>query len=347
MIEMADLLSWDKSIDKDVKTSEDKKIGKVRAITTDYIQIQKGVLDKKYYFVPKHYIQGYDGDHIWLVLTEDQVKQFESEKELPLSSFDNAQYRERKSVVESQYPQFSSAIPSYSPSTSPAQDQVGMSWDKVIGKEVKSADDKDIGQVESIAVDYVEVKEGTVNKKHYYIPKSFAGEFDGKKLHVSLTKEEIKDKYERDSPPLPLENESNQYKDISKQREVNDPQYRELIPPMAKEPGLEMRGQESGEILKIPWEEVIHKHVRTSDNVDIGDVDKVGNEFIVVREGVVSVHLYYIPKQHINHYDGSSIWINVPSGLVSAKFERKSEPTQQEIDMLVREAENKKVDEAR
>src|SRR4029078_7126908 len=243
---MADLLSWDKSIDKDVETSDDKRVGKIRAVTTDYIQIQKCTLDKKYYFVPKHYIQGYDGDHIWLALTEDQVKQFESEKELPLSSFDNAQYRERKSVVESQYPQFSSAIPSYSPSTSPAQDQVGMSWDKVIGKEVKSADDKDIGQVESIAVDYIEVKEGTVNKKHYYIPKSFAGEFDGKKLHVSLTKEEIKDKYERDSPPLPLENESNQYKDISKQREVNDPQYRELIPLMAKEPGLEMRGQESG-----------------------------------------------------------------------------------------------------
>lgn len=342
---MTDLLSWDKSIDKDVKTSEDKKVGKVRAITTDYIQIQKGALDKKYYFVPKHYIQGYDGDHIWLALTEDQVKQFESEKELPLSSFDNAQYRERRSVVESQYPQFSSAIPSYSPSTSPAQNQVGMSWDKVIGKEVKSADDKDIGQVESIAVDYIEVKEGTVNKKHYYIPKSFAGEFDGKKLHVSLTKDEIKDKYERDSPPLPPE--SNQHKDISKQREVNDPQYRELIPLMAKEPGLEMKGQESGEILKIPWEDVIHKHVRTSDNVDIGDVDKVGNEFIVVREGVVSVHLYYIPKQHINHYDGSSIWINVPSGLVGAKFERKSEPTQQEIHMLVREAENKKVDESR
>ena len=115
---------------------------------------------------------------------------------------------------------------------------------------------------------------------------------------------------------------------------------------MAKEPGLEMRGQESGEIFKIPWEEVIHKHVRTSDNVDIGDVDKVGNEFIVVREGVVNVHLYYIPKQIINHYDGSSLWISVPSGLVSAKFERKTEPTQQEIDMLVKDAENKKVDEA-
>ena len=83
-----------------------------------------------------------------------------------------------------------------------------MSWDKVIGKEVKSADDKDLGELESITADYFEVKEGTVNKKHYYIPKSFVEEFDGKKLHVSLTKDEIKDKYERDSPPLPAEFES-------------------------------------------------------------------------------------------------------------------------------------------
>jgi len=29
------------------------------------------------------------------------------------------------------------------------------------------------------------------------------------------------------------------------------------------------------EELKIPWEEIIHKHVRTTDNIDIGDVDRV------------------------------------------------------------------------
>ena len=219
---MVDILSWDKSIDKDVKTSDDKKVGKVSAVTTEFIQIQKGTLDKKYYFVPKHYIQGFDGDHIWLALTEDEVKQFESEKELPLSSFDNAQYRERKSVVEKQYPQFSSAIPTYS-SNDPAQNQVGMSWDKVIGKEVKSADDKDIGEVESIAADYIEVKEGTVNKKQYYIPKSFVEEFDGKKLHVSLTKDEIKDRYERDSPPLPAEFESKSTKSFQNKEKQSIP----------------------------------------------------------------------------------------------------------------------------
>ena len=63
--------------------------------------------------------------------------------------------------------------------------------------------------------------------------------------------------------------------------------------------------------------------------------------------GVVSIHPYYIPKSYINHYDGSSLWVNVPTGLVGAKFERKTEPTHEEIDSLVKEAENKKVDEVR
>ena len=44
---MVDILSWDKSIDEDVKTSDDKKVGKIRAVTTDYIQIQKGTCQTK------------------------------------------------------------------------------------------------------------------------------------------------------------------------------------------------------------------------------------------------------------------------------------------------------------
>jgi hypothetical protein len=193
---MADILSWDKSIDKDVKTIDDKKVGKIRAITKDFIQIQKGTVDKKYYFVPKHYIQGYDGDNIWLVTIEDELKQFESEKELPLSTFDTPQFRERKSLIENQYPQFATNIPSYTVST---LDKVGVPWDKVIDKEVKSVDDKDLGKVHSISADYIEVMEGLVTKKRYYIPKSYVNEYDGKKIHVSLTKDEIKEKFEMDS----------------------------------------------------------------------------------------------------------------------------------------------------
>src|SRR5574341_1803439 len=245
---MADILTWDKSIDLDVKTTDHKKVGKIRAVTNDFIQIRKGSLDRKYYFVPKYYFHGYDGDNIWLSITEDEEKQFESEKELSISNFDNEDYQKRKLLVEKQYPHFSSAIPSFSGSdSSPAKNQVGMAWDKVIGKEIRSADDKDLGEVESVATGWIEAKKGKLDKKHYYIPKTYVEEYDGKKLHTSLTKDEVKDRFERDSPPLPEEFKTQEYQDLSKVKESKYPQYRELIPLMAKEPRLEIRREQSGE----------------------------------------------------------------------------------------------------
>lgn len=111
---------------------------------------------------------------------------------------------------------------------------------------------------------------------------------------------------------------------------------------MAKESGVNLQTEQSGETLAIPWEEIIHKRVKTSDQVDIGDVELVGNEFIVVREGVARVRHYYIPKSYINNYDGSSLYIAAPGGLVSAKFERETEPTPEEIRMLANDAPTRK-----
>ena len=77
------------------------------------------------------------------------------------------------------------------------------------------------------------------------------------------------------------------------------------------------------------------------DNVDIGDIEQVGNEFIVVR-GVARIRHYYIPKSYINNYDGSSVYVAAPSGLVSAKFERETEPTPEDIRMLANDAPPRK-----
>ena len=205
--------------------------------------------------------------------------------------------------------------------------QVKISGKRLIDKKVKSFDGKDLGKVKSITPEIVELKDGD---KRYFLPKLHFKEHD-KDLYVLLMEDEVKDKYQRKDAPLPSE-----IQDAIRTGEGYT-SYHEIIPFMAKEPDLVLKGENSGETLKIPWEDVIHKHVRTLDNVDIGDVDKVGNEFIVVREGVGNVHLYYIPKQYFSNYDGSSLWIDVASGLVSPKFEREDEPTQEEIDMLLSE----------
>jgi hypothetical protein len=61
---MSDILSWDKAIDKKVKSSDNKDLGKIQSITKDYIQTKEGSISKNYYYIPKYHIQGYDGDHL-------------------------------------------------------------------------------------------------------------------------------------------------------------------------------------------------------------------------------------------------------------------------------------------
>jgi hypothetical protein len=349
---LADIISWDKAIGKKVKSSDDQDLGKIQSITKDYIQTKEGLVSKNYYFVPKYYIQGYDGDHLWISLTKGEVKsRFEKDKEPHPTEFETPEYNQRRSEVTRQYPDFDSNIPTYtrsssssggesSTSTSEAgtQDSVGMPWEKILDKKVKSSDDQDLGKVQSISSNYVEVTEGVVSKKRYFIPKYYIEGYDGENLYSSITKDEIKNRYQRDAPPSESEFRSQEYEERKRKVDTAHPQFIHGVPFMAREPGVTLRDGQSGEALDIPWEEVVHKHVRTTDDVDIGDVERVGNEFIVVREGVAKVHLYYVPKPFIYNYDGSYLYISTPSGLVSAKFERETEPTPEEVRALAREA---------
>jgi hypothetical protein len=352
---MSDIISWDKAIDKKVKSTDNQDLGKVQSITREYVQTKEGVIGKKYYFIPKYYIQGYDGDNLWVSLTKDEVKtRFERETPPDLKEFETSEYAERRNTVTKQYKDFDHSIPAYNSSSisdtratsANAQQMPGgveMSWDKIIDKKVKSSDRQDLGKVESVSTEYIEVKEGLVSKKHYYIPKYYIEGFDGEHLHTSLTKDEIKAKYERDSPPAESEFRTEEYMSRKRKVEENYPQFLHGIPFMATEPGVSLQSNASGGAVNIPWEEIIHKRVKTTDNVDIGDVEKVGNEFIVVREGVAKIHLYYIPKSYINNYDGSSLYVDAPSGLVSAKFERDTEPTPEEIRKLSEEEPREKL----
>jgi len=215
---------------------------------------------------------------------------------------------------------------------------VQMSWDKIIGKKVRSSDKKDLGDVESVATEYIEVKEGMVSKKHYYIAKYYIQGFDGDTLYTSLTKDEIKDRFERDSPPSPSESQTPEYQERVRQVESAHPQFVHGVPLMAKEPSTEISVDYSGTTYNIPWDQLIHKHARTTDSVEIGYVERIGNEFIVVREGVSNVHIYYIPKTYIRDYDGSQLWIDAPSGLVRSKFERETEPPVEELRAMAIEA---------
>jgi hypothetical protein len=343
------ILSWDEAKHKKVKSSDDKDLGKIQNTNKDYIEIKEGMIGKKTYFIPKYYVQGYDGGSIWIALKKENIKE-RFEREGPprdLSEFETPDYIQRRESVKRQYPDFDNNIPRYTPipgtsaagvSTPPSTKMVSVPWEKLKGKKVKSKDNSDMGKVEEVGPHYVRIKEGLIGKKNYFIPKYYIEYFDGDKLQTSLSKDEIKSKWERNSPPSESEIQTQEYLEQKNKVDEEKPQFLHGVPFMAPESGVSTRDDITGKEVNIEWAEVIHKHIRAADDIDIGDVERVGNEFLVVRQGVAKVHHYYVPKACISNYDGSSLYLNVPSDFVRARFERDTEPTSEEIQTLAREA---------
>ena len=68
---------------------------------------------------------------------------------------------------------------------------------------VHTSDDIDIGDIEATSKDTVVVKRGIVNVHYYYIPVSLIEGSDEQAVWLTITEQEIKDKYEKDSEPNP------------------------------------------------------------------------------------------------------------------------------------------------
>jgi hypothetical protein len=350
------ILSWEDARDRKVKTSEGQELGKIKSVGKGYIEVEDGLIAKKTYFIPKYFVQGYDGNFIWISLIKEDVKErYEREKPpVDMSEFETPDYVERRDSVKTLYPDFDEYIPRYAPvpgaSTTnvrapPSTKAVTVFWDNLKGKKVKSNDDEDLGKVKVVGPHYVEVQEGLIGKKSYFIPKYYFESFDGEKLHVSLSKDEIKEKWERGNPPSESEVETQAYLEHKKRVDEEHPQFVHGVPLLAPEPGMTLKSDVTGEEVKIEWANVIHKHVRASDNVDIGDVERVGNEYLVLRQGVAKVHVYYVPKACVSNYDGSYLYLNVPSDFARKRFERDNDPTPEEVEALIREAKTKAEDQ--
>src|ERR671922_2297463 len=95
------ILSWDEAKDKKVKSSDERDLGKIHNTTKDYIEIKEGKIGKKTYIVPRYFVQGYDGDNIWISLGKEEVKG-RFERELPpqdISEFETPDYVQRRESI--------------------------------------------------------------------------------------------------------------------------------------------------------------------------------------------------------------------------------------------------------
>ena len=77
---------------------------------------------------------------------------------------------------------------------------------------------------------------------------------------------------------------------------------------------------------KKGWIDLINESVHTSDDIDIGDIDALSRDFIVVKRGFVNVHYYYIPIGKVEGWDGNVVWLKVPEEYIQKNYERDAVP---------------------
>ena len=74
-------------------------------------------------------------------------------------------------------------------------------WRTLKGKDVKTNDGKDLGEIKDISENYIHVEKGVIHKESFWIPKYVADAYDGKRLWLLMDEEELRGKYQYGKEP--------------------------------------------------------------------------------------------------------------------------------------------------
>jgi uncharacterized protein (TIGR02271 family) len=61
----------------------------------------------------------------------------------------------------------------------------------------------------------------------------------------------------------------------------------------------------------ILWNDVIKKEARgASDDSDFGEVQEIGQNYVLTQKGLMNKEKFYIPKYLVQGFDGNTLWFN-------------------------------------
>ena len=76
----------------------------------------------------------------------------------------------------------------------------------------------------------------------------------------------------------------------------------------------------------IDWDDVIKKEARGSNDEDLGEVQEVGQNYVLVQKGMINKEKFYIPKDMAESYDGDVLRFRISEEDVKSRFMRDTPP---------------------
>ena len=77
-------IPWDEVIKKEARAIDNYSLGEVGQVTSEYVITHKGIVNTKWFQIPKHLAQEFDGNQLVLKVTEKEAKDLYIKQESPL-----------------------------------------------------------------------------------------------------------------------------------------------------------------------------------------------------------------------------------------------------------------------
>jgi uncharacterized protein (TIGR02271 family) len=76
----------------------------------------------------------------------------------------------------------------------------------------------------------------------------------------------------------------------------------------------------------IDWNDILKKEVKGINNEDLGEVQEVTQDYVLVEKGVINKEKFYIPRDLAVGYNGKTLIFNISAEEANSKFLRDSSP---------------------
>ena len=84
-------IDWNDVIKKEARGNNDEDFGEVQDIQGNYVLVQRGIIDKEKFYIPKDQAESYDGDVLRFRISKEDLDQYQHE---PPSTWDSDSARE-------------------------------------------------------------------------------------------------------------------------------------------------------------------------------------------------------------------------------------------------------------
>ncbi|HYZ60804.1 MAG TPA: hypothetical protein VE544_14215, partial [Nitrososphaeraceae archaeon] len=76
----------------------------------------------------------------------------------------------------------------------------------------------------------------------------------------------------------------------------------------------------AGEQGSLNWNEVIKKEARGKNDEDLGEVQKVGDTYVLVQKGLINKERFHIPQDEVESYDGDVLRFKLSEDEIRSKY---------------------------